>query len=154
VLWVANGKGNDNVTPFYAYAMYPAINSPARVANDVEARLIEAEALLKAGDETNWLAKLNALRTRVNGLAPLTDPGSLDARVDLTFRERAFWLFGTGHRLGDMRRLVRQYQRAVNTVYPTGPYPSGGVYGDQVNFPVPFNERNNPNFTGCLDRNA
>jgi len=26
-------------------------------------------------------------------------------------------------------------------------------YGTDVNFPVPVTEKNNPNFTGCLDRN-
>jgi hypothetical protein len=70
------------------------------------------------------------------------------------FRERAFWLFGTGHRLGDLRRLVRQYGRGSETVFPTGNYFKGGLYGTDVNIPVPFEERNNPNFTGCLDRGA
>jgi TonB-dependent SusC/RagA subfamily outer membrane receptor len=32
-------------------------------------------------------------------------PNELDK---LTLRERAFWLFATGHRLGDLRRLIRQ----------------------------------------------
>ena len=31
--------------------------------------------------------------------------------MDLLFSERAFWMFATGHRLGDMRRLIRQYGR-------------------------------------------
>ena len=44
-------------------------------------------------------------------LAALADPGTPAAREDLMFRERAFWLFGTGHRLGDMRRMIRQYGR-------------------------------------------
>jgi hypothetical protein len=29
-----------------------------------------------------------------------------------------------------------------------------GTYGPDVNFPIPFDEQNNPNFTQCLDRNA
>ena len=70
------------------------------------------------------------------------------------FRERAFWLFGTGHRIGDLRRLARQYGRASETVFPTGTYFKGGLYGTDVNIPVPFEERNNPNFHGCLNREA
>jgi hypothetical protein len=76
------------------------------------------------------------------------------ARTNLLFRERAFWLWGTAHRLGDLRRLIRQYSRAQNTVFPTGEYHKGGEYGTDVNFPVSSDERNNPKFTGCIDRDA
>jgi starch-binding outer membrane protein, SusD/RagB family len=85
-------------------------------------------------------------------------------RVDLHFRQRAFWLYLTGHRLADMRRLVRQYGRSAGSVFPSGPYSRlqhadlaprvDGTYGSDVNFPVPFDERNNPNFTDCLNRAA
>jgi hypothetical protein len=88
-------------------------------------------------------------------MAPLADPGSFDARVDLLFRERAFWLFGTGHRHGDLRRLVRQYGRNANDVFPTGPYRSGRVYGNDITAAFPrTSESRNPNYRGCLDRNA
>jgi hypothetical protein len=49
-----------------------------------------------------------------------------------------------------MRRLVRQYSRAVETVFPQGHYLRGGSYGSLVAFPVPVNENNNPQF----DRSA
>jgi hypothetical protein len=137
----------------------------------VEAELIRAEAELAAGD-ANWLTRLNALRTTctdaatcaspapagsggVAGLAPLTDPGSDTARVSLLFRERAYWLFFTGHRQGDLRRLVREYGRDANTVYPSGRYDADFLYGDDVTLPIPFDERRlNPSFTGCIDRDA
>jgi hypothetical protein len=90
------------------------------------------------------------------GLKPLTDPGTLDARVDTMFAERAAWLFFTGHRLGDLRRLSRQYGRNPETVFPTGTYFGGAktasFYGTAVNAPIPANERINPNFHGCLNR--
>ena len=87
------------------------------------------------------------------GLAPLDDPGSADARVDLIFRERAFWLFITGHRQGDLRRLVRQYHRRQESVYPTGFYQGGlSAYGTDVTAPIPPVERLNPQFTGCINR--
>ncbi|HEU4642618.1 MAG TPA: RagB/SusD family nutrient uptake outer membrane protein [Gemmatimonadaceae bacterium] len=129
--------------------------APFTIASGVEARLIQAEAALQAGDVTTWLATLNHLRETaiVPALADTTDPGTPDARVDLTFRERALWLFLTGHRQGDLRRLVRQYGRRQEQVYPTGFYPGGqGVYGTDVTAPIPPGERVNPLFTGCFDR--
>ena len=84
----------------------------------------------KAGDATGWLGKLNDARaTSAGTLAALADPGTDDARVDLLFRERAFWMYFTSHRIGDLRRLVRQYGRAQETVWPSGNYFKGGVYG-------------------------
>jgi hypothetical protein len=74
---------------------------------------------------------------------------------DFHFAERAFWLWGTAHRLGDLRRLVRQYGRGSESVFPTGPYfKAGSTYGTDMNLPVPIEEQNNPNFSGCIDRNA
>jgi len=133
--------------------------TPVPIASSVEAQLIRAEAALSRGDVTAWLDTLNALRGGeggVQGLAPLSDPGTPAARVDTMFTERAYWLFGTAHRLGDLRRLIRQYGRQPETVFPTGPYsgPRGGAYGTDVNFPFPVDERNNPHFHGCLNRAA
>jgi len=120
-----------------------------RLMTGVEARLIEAEAALKAGTPGTALTTLNALRAGgggVSGLAPLADAGGAAAREDQLFRERAFWLFGTGHRLGDMRRLVKQYTRTVAQVYPTGAWWKGGNYGGDVAFPIPQAEEANPLF--------
>jgi len=133
-------------------------SSPIVLADWVEARLIEAEAALQAGDVTTWLAKLNHLReTAITPALPdTTDPGTGDSRVNLLFRERAFWLFLTGHRQGDLRRLIRQYGRDQSQVYPAGPYPGGaGVYGSDVTTPIPALERQfNPQFAGCVSRGA
>jgi hypothetical protein len=130
--------------------------SPIVLADWVEARLIEAEAALQAGDVTTWLGKLNHLRqtARTPALPDTTDPGTDASRVDLLFRERAFWLFLTGHRQGDLRRLVRQYGRDVESIYPTGLYAgANGGYGTDVTLPVPIAERvSNPLFTGCVSR--
>jgi hypothetical protein len=52
--------------------------------------------------------------------------------------------------------MVRQYQRNSAAVFPSGGYPAskgGGTYGQDMNFPVHFDEINNPKFTQCLDRN-
>ena len=77
------------------------------------------------------------------------------------FRERAFWLYLSGHRLGDLRRMVRDYGRTADAVYPGGggkPYiingnNKGGTFGTEYNLPIPFDETNNPNFTNCINRN-
>jgi hypothetical protein len=145
------GKGSDNVTDIYGDLLLGS-DTPIPIASGVEARLIEAEAALQAGDSVGWLASLNRARS-VQGLGPLSDPGNSTARLDLTFRERAFSLFLSGHRLGDLRRLVRQYGRSQSAVFPTGTYKDGSPRGSDVNFPIPITEDNNPNFHGCLDRN-
>lgn len=133
-------------------------SSPIVLADWVEARLIEAEAALQAGDVATWLMKVNHLReTAITPALPdTTDPGTPATRVDLTFRERAFWLFLTGHRQGDLRRLIRQYGRDPSTAYPSGPYPGGTMaYGGAVNAPIPAAERAyNAKFAGCLGRGA
>lgn len=105
----------------------------------------------------------------VSGLAPLADSGAAltgaaagAARIAELFHERAYWLFMTGHRQGDLRRLIRQYGsqysqfRSQQQVYPTGLYtiPSSGRFGSDVTAPIPTTEYANPNYHGCLDRNA
>lgn len=145
--------GFDNETNFIGQRKYTDKTSSVALATGIEARLIEAEAALRAGQPTVMLTTLNTLRSGI-GLDALTDPGTPSAREDLLFEERAYWLFLTSHRLGDLRRLVRQYGRPVNDVFPSGEYFKGGNYGSDVNFPVPGSERNNPNFSACIDRNA
>jgi hypothetical protein len=165
VPWSDIGLGFDNETPLYQFDVYQARTDRFPLATGVEARLIQAEAALQTGGD--WLGILNDLRQDAGtyydllypdnpasgALAPLTDPGTASAREDLLFAERAYWLFNTGHRLGDMRRLVRQYGRNAESVFPTGSYFKGGSYGSDVNIPVPQPEENNPNFAQCLDRN-
>jgi hypothetical protein len=142
----------DSQTPFVALDNYGQFD-PVVAASGIEARLIEAEGALRAQNTALWLEKLNEARATRTDLPPLTDPGDDVARVNLTFYERAFWMFGTGHRLGDLRRLVRQYGRGLETVFPTGAFPKGGNYGTDAFLPISFDETNNPNFTGCLNRN-
>ena len=146
---------NGSAMPLYVQLLWPAADASVTIVNGIEARLIEAEARLRSDDPDGAVSTLNDLRATVAGLAPLADAGNADARVDQLFHERAFWLFSRGHRLGDMRRLVRQYDQPVNTVFPNGTFLDGGSYGGDVNFPIPEAEKNNPNATGvCIDRNA
>ena len=144
----------DAATPRYYFALLTGFDSPSTIASGAEARLIEAEVELQKGNPTAFLQKINEARAFAD-LTPVSDPGSPDTRVDLLFRERAFTLFATSHRLGDMRRLVRQYNRDPESVFPTGNYHKDGLkFGTDVNFLIPTPEKNNPKFTGCLDRDA
>ncbi len=143
--------------PLNVQLIWPTRESSVAILNGIAARLIEAEAQLQAGNAGPALATLNALRTTVVGLAPLPDAGSPAARIDQLFRERAFWLFSTGYRLGDLRRLVRQYGRTAENVFPTGTFNKGGVYGNDVTIPITQAEENNPNVPAgqtCLNRDA
>jgi hypothetical protein len=81
---------DDLTRPYYVQMMWPTAETSVTIISGIEARLIEAEAQLKAGDAAGALATLNAARTTVAGLAPLTDAGSDAARLDQLFRERAF----------------------------------------------------------------
>jgi len=129
----------------------------APVESGINARLYEAEVLLSHQDYPGWLNKLNDLRANggVAGLAPLVDPGNDHDRLLLTFRERAFWLYATGHRLGDLRRLVRQYGIPQNSVFPIGAWRDGLQFGSFTNsVPDPLEVKYNPKYTGCIDRDA
>lgn len=152
-------NGQDGLTYARTTAMWGQL-TPVDVVNGVDARMVEAEVLLKAGNVTGWLAVHNALRAappklgdvQPAAMAPLTDPGSEAARVSLHFREKAFWTFSRGQRLGDMRRLIRQYGRTEANTFPQGVHYKGGSYGKDVNLPIVTDERNNLLFNGCTDR--
>ena len=168
--YVADGRCFTSSIFCYRLLNYPKLSSDVPLASGVEARLIEAEAAMQRGDGVTMMAKLNALRAQVAALlpllypeqeqvfppptsgapslAPLVDPVTPAARRDLLFRERAFWMYATGHRLGDLRRLVRNYGLPQASVFPSGPYfrAAGSNFGTDVNYPVPFNEENNPQF--------
>lgn len=171
--------GFDGSTPLFFTTKYFDYKSPTPLAIGAEARLIEAEAALKAGNMGSFLLKLNEARASaptypaVPDIAalprespePLTAadiPATDRGRQDLLFRERALTLFLTGHRVGDMRRLIYQYGRNAETVFPTGPYQEGNPdkqgtnYGTAVNLPIPQEETNNPQFPGgqCINLSA
>jgi hypothetical protein len=109
--------------------------------------------------DTLWAAGTG----NVAGLGPLPLNQTINApndsiRVNVLFRERAFWLFGTGHRAGDMRRLIRQYQRSPTMTWPAGAttYSSSPLpYTPDSNLPIPAAENNNnPGYGGCINRDA
>jgi hypothetical protein len=154
----------DGTTPQFVQQLYTTRDDPLVMVSGIDARLIEAEAKLNAGDNAGMMTILNALRTappKIGNYQPgalpaiATTPATKDDAVTLFFREKGFWTFARGQRLGDLRRMIRQYGRTQDKVFPTGNYFKGGVYGTDVNFPVPDSqEKPNPNWTGCIDRKA
>lgn len=156
------GRGFDGSTNFIYQTLWGRTD-PTPIVSGIDARLIEAEAKLDADDIAGTMEILNALRAEPQNLgavdtpvmAELTTPATKDAAIDLYFREKAFWTFGRGQRLGDLRRLVRQYGRPEANVFPNGTFfKTGQPYGTDVNFPITRAELNNPEFTGCTDRTA
>lgn len=152
----------DGLTPLFVQQVWKNRDDPIPVLSGVDARLIEAEARLNANDIPGMMTILNALRTggqtlgilKVAAMPALANPADQTAATSLFFREKAFWTFGRGQRLNDLRRLIRQYKRTQDNVFPTGQHYKGGTYGTDVNFPVPDAEKINPQFSGCIDRNA
>lgn len=149
------------------------------LATGIEARLVEAESQWQGGQPSQWASSLNSLRldsadTQVGGLDTLTTDSTTGAQaamqIAVMFRERAFWLYGTGSRLSDLRRQVRQYGKAVNAVYPNGPYAGANMpglpsplpsYGSDVTLTLPTGAgassgitTPNTNYRGCLNTNA
>ena len=148
---------DDLSRPLYVQTLWTNNAASVAIIRGAEARMIEAEAQLKGGNAAAALATINAARATVTGLTPLADAGSDPARVDQLFRERAFWNFGRGTRVGDMRRLIRQYNRNASSVFPVGTWHKGGTYSADVNIPVPLQESNNPNIPSgntCTNRDA
>ena len=171
---LANGNSFQTNVPNFVQRIWTARDQSIAIFASIDAKLIAAEADLAGGQSPAYLTTLNALRagpTRIGdprapvtitGMAALTDPGTPALRVAQFFREKAFWTFGRGQRLGDARRQIRQYGRPQTEVFPSGNYLKGGKFGTDVNFPIPQTEQNNPNystpagqtFNGCTDRNA
>jgi hypothetical protein len=157
--------------------------APIRAADGLEARLIEAEAALSTGNPS-WLTTLNTLRSSCIGNAAcapvpglnstnlppnLTDPGAASGRLDLLKQERAMWLYLTGHRQGDLRRLAHLYNRDPMTLWPVGTYinpgfpplipgtPNSGTIAYVNQFVVPMRagleSQQNVKYSGCNDMN-
>lgn len=153
--------GEDGATPLILQGIYGR-DDPVPLVSGIDARLTEAEAKLNAQDIAGMMTILNALRTtsqtigpyKVPVMAALPTPSTQAEAVALFLRESAFWQFGRGFRLPNLRRMVRLYGYTQDQVFPTGTFFKGGVYGTDVNFPVFNNELTNPNFHGCLDRKA
>jgi hypothetical protein len=158
---ITGKKSFDNTTPYFEAGLWARDDAIALVSG-LDAQLITAESKLNAADYTGMMTILNSLRAapptlgifKPAAMAALPVPATQSDAINVFFREKAFWQFGRGERLSDMRRLVRQYQRTADQVYPTGAFHKNGQYGANVAFPVPDAEKTNTLFTGCIDTKA
>jgi hypothetical protein len=143
--------GQDDITLYYNQLKYTDENASVALASGIEARLIEAEAAADSDNASGTQGIHNTLRATMS--LPALDFSGLtgDALMLAHMEERAFWLYSTGHRHGDLRRLVDVYGMQASDVFPWGPYFKGGSYDTNLKFPVPQSEANNPNYVGCLD---
>lgn len=179
---VAAGRNANTIYAWFPAKYITSDSSDFILTSGIEARLILAEVALKDNDYHQFSTILNSLRTNgtysatdttyssdntevidtlwnagiggFTGLGPLIDPGSLDGRLRLIFAERASWLFATGSRQGDLRRLVRNYGWSSEDVYPTGIYQGPGFndsYGTDTFFRISNKEFTNPHFEGCKE---
>jgi len=156
------GLGFDNQREVFGTLKYSSRDASTVLASYTEAQLIIAEAQLAAGNYAaagGTLDILNTLRADA-GMTALAPAATGQAQLLQLFSERAFWLYLSEHRLGDLRRLSRAapagYGLNSESLFPTGTYTGrgGGVYGPDVNFPIPLDESlSNPNSQGCIDRN-
>jgi len=90
---------------------YKTENDPMKLASGREMRLIEAEALLTAGDMNGAMPKINQVRTSVKSdkagnpnLAPWPAPANITEAWTLLKRERGIELWLEMRRMGDQRR--------------------------------------------------
>src|SRR5579862_1088675 len=112
VLWVDGqqlgslGKTPTGLDTIYFQLKYPTKDASITLASATEATLISAEADLRLGNIGPWTTKLNTLRANSGlGLPAITADSTTLAsdpmRIEVHFREREFWLWLTGTRLGD-----------------------------------------------------
>lgn len=94
--------------PFHQQQKYTDKASPINLSSGREMRLVEIEAMLRDGDYTTAVSKMNELRTSVG--APSISASNLEQAWTLFKRERGIELWLEGRRMGDLRRW-----KATNT---------------------------------------
>lgn len=124
-------KGADNVTPRFDQMKYPDQFTPMPMGTWQEARLIQAEAAIRAGQTGAGVILLDQVRAAAGLPALGTGMSNADAMTALR-TERKMELFLTGRRYADMRRFNE--------------FPSDWKGSC---FPLPLDEtQNNPNLIG------
>jgi len=162
VLYGNDGNAFDGgiTGPHFSQLKYSTRGSDVMIASGMEARYIQAEAAMKAGNAASALDFVNQARAANNAFLPAATPlGALtmaefgattQAQTLRLFRERAFSLWLTAHRTGDLRRMQKYFGFAADQIWPIGVDKRGEAYGNDVSLTIPQSERNNPLYTGCL----
>jgi hypothetical protein len=140
---------NNGDTPFYNQLKYPVATSNFTVADYTEAQLILAEADIFNGNYAAGKTIMDNLRATV-GLAPLPPAAGSKNQILQVLSERAFWMYVTGHRLGDMRRVLRApYNAAPFSFVQSDVYGTGPGLSPTLEFPTPQLTNPNPNYVAC-----
>ncbi len=133
------GPGTD--IEIWGTTKYPNLEAPVQVATWEEAQLIMAEVALENGQLSQAVDLINGLHTQV-GLPAFSSNNAADIRVQLIY-ERAAELFLEGQHMQDLERFNLTLIPASGS-----PFYHGGIYSDQICFPLPEVEYlNNPNIT-------
>lgn len=101
-----NQTSGGGVKPFYRQLKYTSRTADIPLAKGHEMRLIEAEVLLRRGDQDGAIAKINYVRDRV-GVAPVSASTYEEAWLALD-RERNFELWLEARRLKDNARFAAE----------------------------------------------
>jgi hypothetical protein len=133
----AGANGQDRVTRIWRSTKYPLITSSIPIASGDEAILLAAEADLETNNVAGAVAGINKLRTK-SSLPAYAGGTQAQVRAQL-IDERRRELFLEGQRLGDIIRFNIPQTPAAGATFPA----KGGVYGNQLCFPLPDVERNN-----------
>jgi hypothetical protein len=133
----AGVNGQDGQTRIWRATKYPTIDTPIPIASGDEAILLVAEADLDAGDVTGAVDAINALRAKAS--LPTYAGGTADEVKAQLIDERRRELFLEGQRINDIIRFNIPQSPEAGTPFPL----KGGVYGNQICFPLPDVERNN-----------
>jgi hypothetical protein len=143
-------------SPFFEQLKFPLSSSPFVVADYTEAQLIVAEGDIFAGNYAGGRAVMNALRAGFTGIGSLPDlPDFSDStqkvQMQQLLTERAEWMYVTGHRLGDWRRMLRPpYNGAPFSFVQDDVFGIVGPPGNHIlSLPTPQQTNPNPNYVAC-----
>lgn len=101
----ATTTGSSEASP-YTYTMYLSPTSPMPVVRNEELNLVEAQIRLGLGDLSGAVAAINAVRTKVGGLAPVSPATYATVRDQILKEMRASLMGEPG---GDRVAAIRDY---------------------------------------------
>ena len=134
--------GQDGKTPFFRQAKYKDLGADIPVVKGTEARLLQAEALLRKGDIPGAYNFINQARANYK-LAALTPPTDLVTAWQTLEFERGATLWLEARRLWDLRRWGAESGPAKNTFLASR---------DKA-VPISLEEyQTNPNFAGLTPK--
>lgn len=100
-------RSQQGVSSDKAFLMYPNASADLPLMDNEELILLRAEARWFTGNKPGAMADLNLIRDRAGNLAPVAQPATDAAFIDLLLKERKYSLMFEGHRWIDARRLGR-----------------------------------------------